>query len=255
VIKSRIKAVLQSFGYQIRRVPFNKGAWKDQKRLLMNQSNPIIFDIGAHTGETVKKYRPLLPGAHFYCFEPFPETFEALREAVGQDDLVRLVQMAVAEVPGTKDFYVSARDVTNSLLPRPEPEEGRRYYRSRAQTIGQTTVSVTTIDDFCRTEGISNIDILKMDIQGAELMALRGATDKLSNSLIDLVYTEVRFVPHYKGEAMFCELSAFLSKFDYSLFDLYHPLYATNGQLREADALFVSPRARKHVIDGFRPEP
>ena len=86
-------------------------------------------------------------------------------------------------------------------------------------------------------------------------MALRGATEKLNQGLIALIYTEVTFVPYYEGGAMFYEICNFLSGYEYTLFDIYNTAHARNGQLRFADAIFVSPQIRRDVIDSSDPEP
>jgi hypothetical protein len=142
---------------------------------------------------------------------------------------------------------------TNSLLPR--PRNLKRYYPQNAETVGQVEVETTTLDTFCKHSAISKIDILKMDIQGGELLALQGATDLLSESLVDLIYTEVIFVPHYEGGPLFHELSGFLSRYDYSLFDLFLIKHGNNGQLRHGDAIFVSNKMRAVIVDSFNPEP
>lgn len=88
-----------------------------------------------------------------------------------------------------------------------------------------------------------------MDIQGGELMALQRATEMLQQGRIDLIYTEVIFVPHYEGAPMFYELCSYLSKWNYTLYNIYNLVIARNRQLRFGDAIFVSPHIRKDVID------
>ena len=85
--------------------------------------------------------------------------------------------------------------------------------------------------------------------------ALLGAEKLLEKEVVSLIYTEIMFVPHYEGGALFHEISSFLSGFEYSLFDIYKLFRAKNGQLRYGDALFVSSNIRSNVIDRFPDEP
>jgi hypothetical protein len=72
---------------------------------------------------------------------------------------------------------------------------------------------------------------------------------------VSLIYTEVMFVPHYDGGVLFHTLCDHLLERGYTLFNLYDFHWASMGQLRFGDALFVSDRVRRTVIDQFREEP
>jgi Methyltransferase FkbM domain len=148
---------------------------------------------------------------------------------------------------------VNGYDATNSLLPR--PSAGRRYYPKHAGPKETIEVEVITLDEFVAGTDMSAIDILKLDIQGGELMALRGAMRLLEAGNVSLIYTEVMFIPHYDGEPLFYEIWSFLEQFGYSLFDIYNTVTATNGQLRYGDALFVNRVVRSKVINGCSDEP
>jgi FkbM family methyltransferase len=61
------------------------------------------------------------------------------------------------------------------------------------------------LDDIAETVGV---DLLKLDVQGAELMALQGAAERLKSALV--VHTEVEFVPLYKDQPLFADIDAHL---------------------------------------------
>lgn len=250
--KSLAKSLIRHLGYEVHKVHY-KDAFYDQKMLLRGDKVLTTFDVGANIGQTTAKYKTLFPESTIYSFEPLPESFERLCNKFERDNLVRPVQMAVADKTGIGEFYVRQWSGTSSLLPL--PKSGRRYYPKKVETIiDKIEVPVTTIDDFCREESISEIHILKMDIEGGELVALQGATEKLKQHSIALIYIEVIFVPLFEGP-MFYEISNFLSNYGYTLFDIYNDSHARNGQLRSADAIFISPQIRRDVIDSFDPEP
>ncbi len=242
--RSVLRSLIKSFGYDVYRLPYpNKEAFFDQKMLLSGEKELVIFDIGANVGNSAAKYRSLFPKSLIYSFEPFPAAFDKLCKKFEKDTSCKKIQMAIADKTGIADLYVNQFNTSNSLLPR--PKSGPRYYTKGAEAIDRIKVSTSSIDDFCLKESIAQIHILKMDIQGAELMALRGAAGKLKEYSIALIYTEVMYLPHYEGGPMFHEICSFLSNYGYMLFDIYNNFYLKKGQLNCGDAIFVSPRILK----------
>ncbi len=237
-------------GHSCRSEPFEA-----QRQLIGNSAKTCasIFDVGAHKGQTAGRYRAKFPAADIYCFEPFPASIAELQKRHSDDRKIHLVPKAVGYQPGTATFYVNAFDATNSLLRRPTSD--RRYYPKSAGPKEAIEVDVVDLAGFVRTNNISTIDVLKLDIQGGELDALRGAEPLFEAGSISVVYTEIMFVPHYEGAPLFHEVWSFLSNFGYSLFDIYDLHRATNGQLRYGDAIFVSESVRNSVIDEYPEEP
>lgn len=233
-----------------------RDAFEIQKRLLegLGITTPIIFDVGANQGQSVRNYRRVFPDATFHCFEPFPASVAVLQKCLGNDPRVVINPLAVADQSGKREFYVNeAMHFTNSFFPR--PIQARRYFPKQAMMESRISVNCTTIDAYLREKKPLKIDILKMDIQGGEVMALRGAVDTLTQHVPHVVYTETFFVPHYQGAPLLYDLWSFLAEYGYTLFDLDSLNRAHNGQLRFGNVLFVSPLLRQRVIDQQPEEP
>ncbi len=259
-MKSIVKKLLDIAGLEVRRTrATSKGFTSDPYQAMhemlvrLGRDRPVIFDVGAHKGETVARFRSMYPQADIWCFEAFPDSAKLLEQRYANDTSVLVINAAVTNEAGSRTFYVNANDSTNSLLPR--NEGSRRYYHSSASSSNEINVDAVTLDKVMQDNGIEHIDILKFDIQGGELMAFQGSQDILAHHRAALVYTEALFVPHYEGNPLFNDLWNHLSQFRYTLFDLYDLYRAGNGQLRFADALFVSPSVRQRVIDAFPEEP
>jgi FkbM family methyltransferase len=246
-VKRILQAALARLGYEIRRLPgsFPADPFEAQRELLrlVGCEAPTIFDIGTHRGETVASYRATFPGGRVVGFEATPATAEATAERFRGDPGVEIVQCAIADAPGRRRFRVNRLDYTSSLLDR--PSSGARYFPSSDELSAEIEVEVTTID--AAAAELDAVQILKLDIQGAELLAFRGAGETLANKGVHCIFTEMLVAPTYEGAPRFHEVWRFLSEQGFSLFDLYGLQNADDGQLIWGDALFVGPEVRAEL--------
>lgn len=225
-----------------------------QRQLLdrMGVASPVVFDVGAHHGESVRDYRAISPEARIVSFEPDPANFARLRESCSDMAGVTLEHMAVGDRVGTATFHINDHDATHSLLPRATAT--RRYYPTTAGPRTRIDVPVTTIDAYAQVHGIDTIHVLKFDIQGGEMLALAGARQTLRSRGVLIVHTEAFFVPHYDGAPLLHDIWRGLEDAGYSLVDIHNLHHARNGQLRFGEALFVHHAVRTAAIDPFDPE-
>jgi FkbM family methyltransferase len=144
---------------------------------------------------------------------------------------------AVTDSAGTRRFYVNAGDQTNSLLRLNPAQSGWAGSPSAAGYDSAIDVPAITLDEFCAAESIDRIDILKLDIQGGEGMALEGASRLLARHAIGLIYLEVLFAPLYEGQAYFCDVTRILNGHGYRVAALYSVAGGERG-LGWGDAIF-----------------
>lgn len=222
-------------------------------RLFVDRQPGVVFDCGASSGGFTAAYLTLFPRATIHAFEPHPQTADHLRSRFQGEPRVVVEQTAVGAGAGVADFHMHRLPYTSSLLPR--PSTGRRYFPLMDGVADRVAVPVTTLDDYCRRHAIERIDVLKMDIQGAELAALRGAETLLRDRRIDAIFTETFFVPHYEGGCLLHELWGHLAAHGYGLYTLFPSREGCNGQLRLGDAIFISPELRAAVVDRGPDEP
>jgi FkbM family methyltransferase len=222
----------------------SKDSFLAQKSFFDGEKNLVIFDVGAYVGDITAIYTKTFPSATVYCFEPFADSFQELSRLAKQES-IRPYQVAFSDQNGKAMFQVNTDRSCNSIFPR--PSAGAKYYSKSSQNIGQIEVETQILDTFCDTENITDIDILKLDVEGSELKVLSGASERLRDKRIKLIYTEIMFVPHYEGGCLFCNVSDFLSRYNYTLFNLYNLKRAHNRQLRWGNAIFLSPKMRARV--------
>ena len=101
--------------------------------------------------------------------------------------------------------------------------------------------SFTTLDEFATEQGISFIDILKMDVQGAETLVLDGGKRLLESRRIGLVYTEIITMPTYERQKPLWEVLKMLEDFGMCLHNIYNLnlTQGPEGRLRQVDVIFV----------------
>ncbi|GAB4343829.1 MAG: hypothetical protein Kow0089_19930 [Desulfobulbaceae bacterium] len=226
--------------------------WKEkfeiQKKLLAGFEVKVVFDVGAYVGGYAKAYRRLFPHAQIYAFEPLRESYETGVKRMKDDPGIRLLNLAVSDRTGRIPLYRNQDVLTSSTIPAAETGT---YVDALTKTVECVEVESVTIDDFCRQENIPSIDILKLDIQGAELAALQGASSLLDSHKIRLLFVEVEFMEIYRGQPLFHDVAAFLTGKGYSLYDFRGLSYTEKGQLAWGDAIFCSPEVME-CLDAAR---
>ena len=196
----------------------------------------VIFDVGAYDGRISKTFFEKFPHSEIHAFEPFPQSFEKLQNMEKLYKKLTIQNCAISDSLGTKDLHVNNFSPTNSLY---ESNTINAYHDNLMKTNTVISVKTDTIDNYCSTHKIEKIDILKMDIQGGELDALKGANQLLAQKAINYIYVEVEFIEMYKKQPLFLDIANYLKEHGFILYNLYHPNIDSTGQLMWADALFV----------------
>lgn len=118
----------------------------------------IVLDCGAFTGNTSLYFAQRVgPAGKVFAFEPIPSIFEELEKNTAGMSNIKAIKAAVAGHSGVIDFE----------------ERGAGSYQSE---FGSLAVKAVSIDDFCHSTRLNRVDFIKMDIEGSEEAALRGAT-------------------------------------------------------------------------------
>lgn len=217
-----------------RTISRHRNQFCDIRRILSSERIRNIIDAGAYHGEISKKFASIFKQANIYAFEPYKESFTVLCDEVKRYKNIYPLNYALSSSPGKKNLYITKSPIYSSLLPA--RLTGQRLYNG-CVSVKAAEVNAITIDDWAKDSNISFIDIIKLDIQGYELEALKGASRMLET--VKLIYTEVEFNELYKNNCLFYQIEAFLKPYDFCLYQLYDLMTAKNGQLICADATFV----------------
>src|SRR6266545_1107144 len=143
-----------------------------ERRVLRKVLSPgaVVVDAGANIGiysQFLSRCVGLTGLVH--SFEPSPENFERLQSAMRKRANVRLCQAAVGECSGRSKLFVS--DKLNV---------DHRAYASEGDSRRAVPIDIIALDDYFKPG--QRVDFIKMDIQGYELHALRGANRVLADN-------------------------------------------------------------------------
>ena len=207
----------------------------------------VIFDIGACEGEDSIRYARLFPNSRIFTFEPLPEN-----QSLVQKNFLRygiqnasLEAYALCDRNGESDFFVSSckpphlwegeewnyGNKSSSLL-KPEPNASVDWLEFKKKI----TVRCRKMVSFCDENQIKQINFIHLDVQGAELLVLKGASNLLCK--IDCIWMEVGEKPEYRGQALRAEVDKYMQE---NGFCLVH--FQTDGQW--GDQFWVNPRNPK----------
>lgn len=134
-----------------------------------------VIEAGAHIGsETVLLGALVGKEGRVYAFEPNPFMLKRLRLNIGLndfDDRVVASAIVLGDANDAISFYVDNEN---------EPNQGRASkYRHDAQTI-EITAHQQRLDDWAHGNKIPRVDFIKIDVQGAEIDILHGATETIA---------------------------------------------------------------------------
>lgn len=166
-----------------------------------------IAIVGANTADEIERLSVSYPLASYDCFEPSPRFIPALRRRWQADPKVTIHEVALARTNGKARFYELAMPGNGSLL-QPDIDRWSAFNQWPDKSQEFFEVETRTMDDHYQT---GSLDLLWIDVQGAELEVLAGGVKTLSRT--KAVFLEMTLTPGpYKGAALFSELDAFITR-------------------------------------------
>jgi FkbM family methyltransferase len=154
-------------------------SWEPYETRLMSQvlePGDTFIDIGAHIG-----YYSLLaaqrvgPRGRVLAFEPAPDNYALLKRNVAQNRLTRIIHTencALASQPGELTLHLSAHNNGDHRVYATDRADDKIFNNSRRRR--QVRVPAISLDAFLPEKFPGIIDVIKMDVQGAEMSALQG---------------------------------------------------------------------------------
>ena len=139
-----------------------------------------VLDVGANVGDWSMLAAELLPDATVWALEIMPATFARLRERVGDHARIRCFNLGLADRDGALRMHFDPAACTHATFTE-YPQSGTEQVIDCAVRMG---------DGFVCEQGIDRVDLLKMDVEGAEHLVLAGLAESLSARRVRFVQFE-----------------------------------------------------------------
>lgn len=152
----------------------------------IRSDKPVIFDVGANNGAWSESLAKRLdrPEARFHLFECAPYCFAEIdRRLPGIPNGV-VVKRAVTDIPGPVVLHLPSQGSGLASL------HERQDVGVRKHEYEKVIVQSITLDAYSAAAAVDHLDLLKMDIEGHELFALKGAHKLLGRNAVQTIFFE-----------------------------------------------------------------
>ena len=187
----------------------------DLKRAHISPEN--IFDVGANIGQTANYFAEHFPGANIYCFEPVKTTYKELTQNIKSNKIHTFNEGLGAAI---QDLTINKNNSSGSSSLK--GDDGRFFETE--------IVKINTGLNFCIQNKIENIDLLKMDVEGYELDALKGFGGFLKTN-VKMIYSEIGFDKNDPYKTYISDMLEITSDSGFIVSGFYEPYRWGKGKL------------------------
>lgn len=196
----------------------------------------VILDIGSRHAKESESLLRALPWAKAYAFECNPIVLPECYATAAQNKNITIVPKAVCAHDAKVRFYPTesfSHGASSIFKFNPDdPLYAVNPHRAQAEI----DVEGTRIDTWCKQNSIESIDLVWMDVQGAELYALEGFGDMLKT--VKAIQTEVGIRQVYLGQSLYPDIDLFMWQNGFE--KIYEEPYNPEGM--DTNVIYVNGR-------------
>lgn len=176
--------------------------------------SPIIFDVGSNKGEWSDVIlREFGDNCHVHFFEPNPIMLNYTRIKYDYNKNIVFNPFAVCDVPDIKLDFFYFENYNNGLSSIYKNDS----WSEQNLPMQKGTANTTTIDSYCESNSIKEIDILKIDVEGADPLVIKGADKMLKAGKVKII--QIEYGAHYKlGSHNFSDIIKRLGGYGYHFY-------------------------------------
>lgn len=228
---SIINAVFDYLGFEVRRKDYTtsrhtlRGTCEQAKKLDFNPQ--VVIDVGAARGT-------------FELYETFPDAKHLLIEPLGENK--PFLEKIVLSLKDARYVIAAATKKSGLITLNVHPDyDGSSIYRededSNVNGVPRS-VRAVMLDDLCREHGLQGPCLIKIDVQGAELDVLEGATETMKSA--EYIILEATLFKFFNGGPQLFDVMNFMKQRGFVVYDIldygYRPL---DGAMSQVDLVFV----------------
>jgi FkbM family methyltransferase len=152
----------------------------------LSKLNPsVIIDGGANIGKYSLITSKLMPNAQIYSFEPVKNTFEKLSVNLSVYNNIKPINKGLYKTNCTQEINLFNSNTHSSLV----DIQGLSYESNQTESI-----ELIKGDDFMKDHDIQEVDLLKIDVEGAEYDALLGFDEHIASGKIKMIQFEYGYI-------------------------------------------------------------
>lgn len=254
-IKNFLQKGVNFFGFKlVKKSTTDYNDLDEMTKVLTKNSEPVIFDVGANKGQSIKRYKKLFKNSIIHSFEPNIDEINNLKKEYNNKKEIFLNNYAVGEKEGNLEFNINAASGHSSfydLIPNTTWIKKRSRtikIESQDYTIKKVSADIITLDNYAEKNKIKSIDILKIDTQGYEDKVLEGARNLLKNNKIKLIQVELIFSEIYKKSLQIYDIEKTLGPNGYKLFSISNGGSLISNYIFQVDLIYIS----SEIYDNFK---
>lgn len=254
ILKKIINHIINFFGYEINKKNQNIiNKFDDWTKFLIENSKPIIFDVGAGNGQSIKRYKKIFEFPEIHSFEPNLDEINIIKQNYSNDENLIINNIALGEKKEILEFNISHTPAHSSFN---EFNKNTSWFKSRLVKNNlddkkyikkKINIQTITLDDYVDKNQISNIDVLKIDTQGFEDKVLLGAQKCLKENKIKLIQLELIFSEVYNKSLQIYDVEKILIPNKYRLFGISHNGSLMSTKSYQSDFLYISDDTYKNL--------
>jgi len=256
-IKKLINQCLGLLGYKVVKkeyIHLDYTNLNENIKFLQKKNHPIIFDLGANRGQSIKRFKKIFPYSKIYSFEPIEEFIKELTATYNNDESIILNNCAVGDINGKLKFNqytASGLSSFNNVISSTKWID-ERIDKNKEKLVKQFDSEIVTLDDYCFKNNINSINLLKIDVQGYESKVLKGAINLLKSSNIDIIELEIHHDEIYENTLNIYDLEKYLIPNKYKLFSISNGGSLVFHDTFKYEVLYISNKIYQNYKENFK---
>lgn len=192
------------------------------------------YDLGANAGTWTLLAKTIIPGLTVHAFEPIPQYQQAYLTTTQKLNNVTLHKAGAGSENKMEKFNISGHsssflEVSNHLLGL-FPNENK---------TGELDVQMIRLDDYAQKNNLALPDLMKLDVEGYELEALKGAVKCMENCRY--IILEVSFIERHIGQPLFHEVVHFMGQHNFMTYAFPYHMHLAKP-IQSTDVLFKNKK-------------
>ena len=235
-MKKLIQNILNFLGYAVIKKKNFKKIYRtldDTIKSLITKDEPIIFDVGAHKGESIMRFKKIFNKPLIHSFEPQTKCFDKLQSLKSSN--IVLNNYGLGDIKENKAIHICNDDASSSIL----NVNTKSNFSKKLKIIDKEEIKIDKLDNYVKEKKINHIDLLKIDTQGYEENVILGGLETLAKKVF-LIEIEIIFVEYYEKKNSFYKYEKILNDQGFELFSISSPNFTNNYRIKWLDALYIN---------------